>query len=87
MLLHPAQAVMIDSHHQAYLATGAKMGLSTGFVKNGPNQNARLFVAARKEETATSAIKCIDDNAPKSSGTLQYLRLNIANLQRTQASA
>jgi retinol dehydrogenase-12 len=50
-------------------------------------RNAKVYVAARNEEKAKQAIDSMKSNAPKSSGLLQYLSLDLADLSTIKASA
>lgn len=72
---------------QVYLVTGANTGVGKELAQILYARNANVWIAARNQEKAEKAIYAIKNRAPTSSGTLHFLKLDLADLSTIKASA
>ena len=67
--------------------TGANTGVGLELAAILYSRNARVFIAARNEKKALTAISSIRSRTPKSTGTLDFLSLDLADLSTIKTSA
>ncbi|KAE8449297.1 hypothetical protein EG329_008198 [Mollisiaceae sp. DMI_Dod_QoI] len=76
-----------DLHGKVYIVTGSNTGVGKELAHILYSKNAKVYIAVRSEEKAVKAIEDIQKAAPNSTGQLEFLRLDLANLATIQASA
>ncbi|EHK18517.1 uncharacterized protein TRIVIDRAFT_47152 [Trichoderma virens Gv29-8] len=81
------EATLPDLHGKVYLITGANTGVGKELAKILYGKNASVYIAARSEQKALAAIDEIETSAPQSSGKLEFLHLDLADLTTIPASA
>ena len=67
--------------------TGANTGVGKELAQILYSKNARIYVAARNEEKGQDAIKAIQEAHPSSTGSLVFMKLDLADLTTIKASA
>jgi NAD(P)-dependent dehydrogenase (short-subunit alcohol dehydrogenase family) len=67
--------------------TGANTGLGKEIAQILFSKNAKVYIMARSEEKSLKAIESIKVATPKSTGELNYLPLDLANLEAVKGSA
>lgn len=67
--------------------TGANTGLGKEIAQILYSKNAKVYIMARSEEKSRTAIESIKVAAPKSAGELDYIRLDLADLETVKRSA
>lgn len=72
---------------QVFIVTGANTGIGYLVASLLYSANATVYVAARTESKATSAINSIKSSYPNSKGTLHFLKLDLSDLSTVKASA
>ncbi|KAM0430104.1 hypothetical protein ACHAPT_006110 [Fusarium lateritium] len=72
---------------QVYIVTGSNTGVGKELARMLYSKNARVYIAARSEEKANRAMEDIKKVAPDSSGSMDFLRLDLADLTTIKASA
>ncbi|KAI8632519.1 short-chain dehydrogenase [Xylariaceae sp. FL1651] len=81
------EANVPDLSGKVYLVTGANTGVGKQLVQLLYSKNAKVYVAARSEEKASEAMEDIKKSHPASSGTLDFLHLDLNDLSAVKASA
>ncbi|PGH14005.1 hypothetical protein AJ79_03274 [Helicocarpus griseus UAMH5409] len=76
-----------DLQGKVYIVTGSNTGVGKELAKILFFRNAKVYVAARSEEKANSAIEEIKNANPNSKGELASLLLNLSDLTTIKASA
>lgn len=78
-----------NSHplHQVYIVTGGNSGVGKALVTLLFAKNAKVYMAARSEMKARSAIADIQKLYPQSKGRLFFLELDLADLDKVRQSA
>lgn len=72
---------------QVYIVTGGNSGVGKALVSLLFAKNAKVYVGARSESKARSAIAEIKKEHPKSEGGLVFLDLDLADLNKVKQSA
>ncbi|KAH8682683.1 hypothetical protein BX600DRAFT_506253 [Xylariales sp. PMI_506] len=72
---------------KVYIVTGANTGVGKELAQILYAKNAKVYVAARSESKAQDAIASIKKAVPASTGTLNFLKLDLADLSTIPASA
>jgi retinol dehydrogenase 12 len=72
---------------QVFIVTGSSSGVGQALAQILYSHNAKVYVAVRSEEKAKKAISEIKANAPKSTGELIFLRLDLGDLTTIKRSA
>lgn len=72
---------------QVYIVTGANTGVGKEVAQVLYSKNAKVYCAARSKEKAAKAIEEIKIAVPGSSGALEFLSLDLADLTTIKASA
>jgi len=70
-----------------YIITGASSGIGIELAKILYSKDAKIYMAARSKPKALSAITAIKTLFPNSSGTLEFLSLDLADLTTIKSSA
>ncbi|KXX74202.1 Retinol dehydrogenase 12 [Madurella mycetomatis] len=76
-----------DLKGKVYIVSGANTGIGKELSRILYSKNAKVYIGARNEEKAKRAIDDIKHAEPKSTGTLVFLHLNLADLTSIKASA
>lgn len=76
-----------DQTGKVYIITGANTGVGYEVTSILYSHNAKVYVAARTESKAQSAIDSIKKKHPMSKGSLHYLHLNLSDLSTIKESA
>ncbi|KAJ3579843.1 hypothetical protein NPX13_g715 [Xylaria arbuscula] len=76
-----------DLHGKVYLITGANTGLGKELARMLYSKHAKVYIAARSKAKADVAIKDIKATVPESRGTLEFIKLDLADLSTIKASA
>ncbi|KAJ5935962.1 short-chain dehydrogenase [Penicillium verhagenii] len=76
-----------DQSGKVFIVTGANSGVGAELAKILYSRNATVYVAARSEEKAVTAIKEMEIAHPESTGKLVFLRLDLSDLTTIQGSA
>lgn len=90
--IYPPKPDFTDQHlpdlsGKVYMVTGANTGVGKELSRMLYSKNARVHIAARSEERALQAIEGIKAAAPDSTGKLEFLHLDLADLSTIKASA
>lgn len=72
---------------QVYIVTGSNTGVGKELARMLYSKNAKVYIAARSEEKAKTAMADIKKTSPDSSGSMDFLRLDLADLTTIKASA
>ncbi|RYP83763.1 hypothetical protein DL769_001295 [Monosporascus sp. CRB-8-3] len=72
---------------KVYLITGANSGLGKELAQLLYSKNAKVYIASRSEAKALQAMDAIKQAEPNSSGELDFIRLDLADLSTIKASA
>ncbi|KAF4617066.1 hypothetical protein G7Y89_g15081 [Cudoniella acicularis] len=76
-----------DLKGKVYIVTGSNTGVGKELARMLYSKNAKVYIFARSEDRANKAIEDIKKVAPKSTGTLVFLPLDLSNLTTVKASA
>ncbi|KAH8895488.1 NAD(P)-binding protein [Thozetella sp. PMI_491] len=76
-----------DLQGKVYIVTGANTGVGKDLAAILYAKNATVYIAARSQDKSLAAIDDIKKGAPKSSGRLAFLRLDLSDLTKIKASA
>ena len=76
-----------DLSGKVYIVTGSNTGLGKDIARILYGRNAKVYIAARSEEKAKNAIEEIQKRTPDSKGSLEYLYLDLNDLEKTKAAA
>lgn len=76
-----------DLKNKVYVVTGANTGVGKELSKMLYSKNARVYMAARSQEKALSAMADIRASSAQSTGDLIFLPLDLADLTTIAASA
>ncbi|UPK92890.1 hypothetical protein LCI18_003825 [Fusarium solani-melongenae] len=76
-----------DLKEKVYIVTGSNTGVGKELACMLYSKNAKVYIAARSEEKAKTAIADIKKASPDSSGSMDFLRLDLADLTTIKASA
>lgn len=76
-----------DLAGKVYVVTGANTGVGKELAQILYSKNARVYVAARSEDKANSAMQAIKTAVPESQGHLDFMSLDLADLSKIPASA
>lgn len=69
-----------DLNDKVYIVTGANTGTGKELTRILYTKNARLYMLARSEEKTKAAIADIQKTVPSSTGSLNYIKLDLADL-------
>ncbi len=72
---------------QVAIVTGANTGLGKEIAQILFSKNAKVYILARSEEKSLRAIESIKAANPESTGELNYIPLDLANLETIKVSA
>ncbi len=73
--------------NQVYIVTGSNTGVGKELAKILYAKNAKVYIAARSQEKAETAMEEIRKASPASNGSLTFLRLDLADLTTIKGSA
>lgn len=73
--------------NQVYIVTGSNTGVGKEVANILYSKNAKVYMAARSEDKASKAMGDIKKAWPKSTGSLVFQRLDLADLSTIKASA
>ena len=76
-----------DQHGKVFIITGSNTGVGKELASILYQHNATVYVAARTESKARTAIEDIKSLHPSSKGTLHYLHLDLSDLSTIKAAA
>ncbi|KAF2219852.1 hypothetical protein BDZ85DRAFT_35648 [Elsinoe ampelina] len=76
-----------DQAGKVHVVTGGYAGVGLELTKMLYSRNATVFIAGRSPEKATTAIETVKKHAPNSTGKLEFLKLDLADLTTIKASA
>ncbi|KAF2257821.1 NAD(P)-binding protein [Lojkania enalia] len=76
-----------DLHGKVYIITGSNTGVGKELAQILYSKNATVYIAARSQTKAESAISSIKSACPTSTGSLIFLLLDLADLSTIKASA
>lgn len=76
-----------DQSSKVFLITGATSGVGLELASILYAKNARVYIAARSTDKATSALAAIKAKAPASTGSLHFLRVDFADLTTIKPAA
>jgi hypothetical protein len=76
-----------DLQGKVYMATGANCGMGLELARILYAQNAKVYLACHSADKAAIAISSIKTSAPKSTGQLVFLPLDLADLRKVKAAA
>lgn len=76
-----------DQSGKVFLVTGSNTGVGYYVASILYSRNAKVWMAARTESKAMEAIETIKEKYPQSTGSLEYLHLNLSDLTTIKASA
>lgn len=69
-----------DLTDKIYIVTGANTGTGKELTRLLYTKNAKIYMMARSEEKTKMAIEDIQKTTPNSAGSLQYIKLDLADL-------
>lgn len=72
---------------KVYIVTGGNTGVGKELVRILYSKHAKVYLAARSEQKATSAIHDIKEAVASSSGQLEFLDLDLDDLEKVKKSA
>jgi len=72
---------------QVFIVTGSSTGVGKELAQILYSRNGKVYVAARSEDNAKKAISDLKSKFPKSTGELEYLRLDLGDLATIKKSA
>jgi len=78
---------LTDPFPQVIIVTGSNTGVGYHTARILYHANATVYVAARSESKALSAMESIKSSHPSSSGSLHFLKLDLSDLMSIQTSA
>lgn len=76
-----------DLKGRVYIVTGSNTGLGKDIARMLYGANAKVYMAARSEQKGRKAIEDIRQSAPASTGVLEFLHLDLNDLEQTKAAA
>ncbi|KAF2129147.1 NAD(P)-binding protein [Dothidotthia symphoricarpi CBS 119687] len=76
-----------DLSGKVYIVTGATSGVGMETARILYSKNAKVYIAARSETKAATAITAIEQAHQESSGTVVFLHLDLADLNTVRAAA
>lgn len=76
-----------DLQGKVYIVTGSNTGIGKELARMLYAKNARVYIAARSKEKADKAIEDIRRAAPASTGTLNFLYLDLSDLNKVKTAA
>jgi len=76
-----------DQSGKVFIVTGGTSGVGTALAQILYSQNAKVYIAARSEEKASSVIEAIKTAFPNSQGSLEFLHLDLEDLTTIKKSA
>ena len=76
-----------DQHGKVFIVTGSNTGVGYQLAAILYQHNATVYIAARTESKARTAISNLQELHPQSKGTLHYLHLDLSDLSGIKASA
>ncbi|RSL99911.1 hypothetical protein CEP52_009455 [Fusarium oligoseptatum] len=76
-----------DLKEKVYIVTGSNTGVGKELARMLYSKNAKVYIAARSEEKAKTAMADIKKTSPDSSGSMDFLRLDLADLTTIKGSA
>lgn len=76
-----------DLYGKVYIVTGANTGVGKEVARMLYSKNAKVYVAARSEGKAKTAIDDIKATTPMSTGSLVFLHLDLSDLNKVKSSA
>lgn len=69
-----------DLNGKIYIVTGANTGTGKELTRLLYTKNAKIYMMARSEDKTKTAIEDVQKAVPKSTGSLHYIRLDLADL-------
>ncbi|KAH8726372.1 retinol dehydrogenase 12 [Phaeosphaeriaceae sp. PMI808] len=81
------EATAPDLHGKVYIVTGASAGVGKELTRLLYSRNATVYLAARNTEKTNAAINWVKESTPSSKGSLNFLRLDLNDLEGIKASA
>jgi NAD(P)-dependent dehydrogenase (short-subunit alcohol dehydrogenase family) len=72
---------------KVYIVTGATAGVGKELARVLYSLNGTVYLAARSKERATAAISWIQESHPSSTGRLEFLHLELADLESVKPAA
>lgn len=72
---------------KVYIVTGSNTGVGKELAQILYSKNAKVYIAARSEEKANSAIADLKKAYPKSTGDLVFLHLDLADFNHIKSAA
>ncbi|KAL2173175.1 uncharacterized protein P884DRAFT_333014 [Thermothelomyces heterothallicus CBS 202.75] len=69
------------------IVTGSNTGIGKEVARILYSKNARVYVAARSQDKARSAIREIKESTPSSAGSLEFLSLDLSDLSHVREAA
>ncbi|KAJ4304727.1 hypothetical protein N0V90_000254 [Kalmusia sp. IMI 367209] len=69
-----------DLSGKVYIVTGSNTGIGKELARMLYSANAKVYIAARSADKARAAISFIQASSPSSTGTLAFLKLDLADL-------
>jgi len=76
-----------SQREQVYIVTGSNTGIGKEVAQILYTKHARVYVAARSERKGRATIEAIKQAVPNSTGTLEFLHLDLADLTTIKPSA
>ncbi|KAK0701926.1 hypothetical protein B0T26DRAFT_735257 [Lasiosphaeria miniovina] len=71
---------------KVFIVTGGSSGIGLELCKILYRKNGRIYIAGRSEVKVRQAIQAIQDATPASAGSLEFLRLDLADLSSIKAA-
>ncbi len=81
------EANLGDLKGKVYVITGANTGVGKELACLLYSKNASVFIAARSEEKSQAAIKDVHESHPRSTGTVEFLAIDLADLESVAQAA
>ncbi|KAL2024722.1 hypothetical protein VTK56DRAFT_6923 [Thermocarpiscus australiensis] len=69
------------------IVTGSNTGIGKEVARILYSKNARVYIAARNEDKARSAIQDLTDSVPASAGSLEFLSLDLSDMSHVRDAA
>lgn len=86
-VLHSLTREQFAHAKQVYIVTGSNTGVGKELAQILYSKNATVYVAARSQAKATEAIEDVRKAFPASTGRLEFLSLDLADLEAVEKSA
>ncbi|TLD16914.1 uncharacterized protein PgNI_02332 [Pyricularia grisea] len=80
------EANVPDLTGKVYIVTGSNTGIGMQLARILHSKNAKVYIAARDQAKAEAAAESIKASNPSSTGSLAFLRLDLADLTTIKAS-